>query len=154
MRDRSGADVARGAVANPIFGIEYAQGLGPSAEAVIAEAQPRRAVVFDLGDEMSIRRTAIEQVAHRRPIDFVEIELAVQPRRGQRAARLLRRGGARRAGQWVNVELSLLFFDDKRVASVADRPDRLRSLDRRAARKTDADGLELFLQIQRQNLIV
>jgi len=44
----------------------------------------------------------------------------------------------------------------KRVASVElidqTRP---RSLDRRAlARKTDADGLELFLQIQRQNLIV
>ena len=144
MGDRFGADVARGAVADPIGRVENAQRRRSGPQSTVAEAQTRRAVVFDFSDEMIVLRAAIEQIAHRAPLSVILIELAVQRRRRQCAARLLARRQRCRRRQWVNIQLALLLLNDERVASIADRPQRPVALKGRPIRKAHARGFELF----------
>src|ERR1044071_5137342 len=99
MGDRLGADVARRAVADAINRIEGAQRLRPRPQAVAAETEPRRAVVLNLGDEMGIARSAVEQIAGREPVDFVEVEFAMKPGCWQCGPRLLNRLAPGAAGQ-------------------------------------------------------
>ena len=63
------ADIAEVAVADPVARHDAMDAERPPAILVVAEAQHRVAGIVDLGDEMLVEGTAVEEVGHRGP-DF------------------------------------------------------------------------------------
>src|SRR4029078_12118354 len=60
--DRVRADVPRATAAPPIHHPEDGAGCGAAAAIAVAETHPRFAPIVELDDEMSVFRTAVEQV--------------------------------------------------------------------------------------------
>ncbi len=60
MRQRFGADISRGAVADTIVGGKFSLRLGAPPKRIVAEAQLRLAVAFDLDHEVAVIRSALQ----------------------------------------------------------------------------------------------